>query len=1306
MIKKITFFLLFTLISNCSLFAQVQVGTGTDVQQKIPIQAYFGYSYSQSIYLSSEINASGIITSIQWYYSGSGSLDNSQDLVIYMGNTSKSEFTSTTDWVAASELTQVYTGGLITDNTPGWKTITLTTPYFYDSLSNLIVAVDENQELYDNYDDKFFNTAVTSSRSIYTYNDYDNPSPTSPPEANEIVNFIPNIIFGGITQACPTPTYVNVNAITTSTATVVWQSSTVTPENGSSYYLSTSDAVPTNLTPPTGTISTGETINLTDLIPETVYYIWIKNNCETDLFSSWSSTYSFKTDCAAAATFFENFDTATVPELPGCWNKILRGGESLSEYAAIETSDWQNQSQPNSVRMDTDQSDTTTADVILVSPNLSTLSVGTYRLKFYAKGTGSIQIGTLSTNDSDAVFTELELGDVATTSTLAEYVIEFSSYTGTDNYIGFRLATTSSFVYIDNVLWEPIPSCPDVTDVTVPFTSTNTATINWISGNTTTSVSWEIVVGNDSETDPSSLPIISSTTESKEATGLIENTNYKVWVRTVCSAENGAWIGPVSFKTACLGVAAFNENFNATESPSLPDCWSAITRGTTVSEYSMIETNSYSGLFDDENNAVQIFNENSEPNDDLILVSPSLTTLSSGTYRLKFYAKHGYTPASIDIVTLDSNTIQAQSTLIETIELSENTAQYVVDFSSYTGTDQYIGFRINATETYSSVYIDNILWEINPSCPDVTLITVPESTASTALVEWTDSGAAESWDVAFSATSENPTDLTFTNYETTSATLTDLLDNTQYLVWVRSVCSDNDKGAWIGSVSFKTSCLPTATFNETFENAETPALPSCWSSILRGSTISEFAYIETSPWSNMPDPTTAIVMNTSESTVADDIILVSPAVNTLSLGSYRLKFKAKGASSVQVGTLNSNTASAEFTALQTVITTDIPTVYEVEFSNYVGTDTYIGIRASTENEYQYIEIDNIVWQPIPLCPDILNLKKTGTTMTTASISWDANTSNQYQIAKGDVDSTDPETLESSTVSNSDFTLDNLTPGTTYKIWVRSNCETAIGNGAWSEPFLISTQCISSDVPYIEDFETAYDGALADCTSSINLAIAPSDWYTTYYPGYGFESKTLTYYGDLYTDANAWFFTRGINLVAGQSYTVSYRYGGASTDTFYYNNNLIVKYGTQASPENMILPIAEYLDFGLEAPVTASNTITAPTTGVYYFGFNVTSPNNSYFMYLDDIHIDSDLSNNGFERNNFTYYPNPVKDILNVSYTNSIDTLLIYNMLGQEVFRTLGTDKSMQVDMSSFAKGTYIVKVISDKIIKNIKVVKS
>ena len=85
--------------------------------------------------------------------------------------------------------------------------------------------------------------------------------------------------------------------------------------------------------------------------------------------------------------------------------------------------------------------------------------------------------------------------------------------------------------------------------------------------------------------------------------------------------------------------------------------------------------------------------------------------------------------------------------------------------------------------------------------------------------------------------------------------------------------------------------------------------------------------------------------------------------------------------------------------------------------------------------------------------------------------------------------------------------------------------------------------------------------------------------------------------------------------------------------------------------------------------------------------------------------DASLSNDAFEKNTFTIYPNPVKNVLNISFTQNISEVSVYNMLGQQVtFKVLNTNKG-QVDMSNLASGTYLVKVKADNAIQTIKVVK-
>ena len=64
--KKITLLLL--LLTTTLSFSQISIGDGDvgGATDSPPITPYYGTSYSQSIYLASEINASGDVTSIEY----------------------------------------------------------------------------------------------------------------------------------------------------------------------------------------------------------------------------------------------------------------------------------------------------------------------------------------------------------------------------------------------------------------------------------------------------------------------------------------------------------------------------------------------------------------------------------------------------------------------------------------------------------------------------------------------------------------------------------------------------------------------------------------------------------------------------------------------------------------------------------------------------------------------------------------------------------------------------------------------------------------------------------------------------------------------------------------------------------------------------------------------------------------------------------------------------------------------------------------------------------------------------------------
>ena len=118
------------------------------------------------------------------------------------------------------------------------------------------------------------------------------------------------------------------------------------------------------------------------------------------------------------------------------------------------------------------------------------------------------------------------------------------------------------------------------------------------------------------------------------------------------------------------------------------------------------------------------------------------------------------------------------------------------------------------------------------------------------------------------------------------------------------------------------------------------------------------------------------------------------------------------------------------------------------------------------------------------------------------------------------------------------------------------------------------------------------------------------------------------------------------------------------------------------------------------------TITASTAGTTYF-INL----GHYNDFSDSpegpltLNVTTTLSSGSFDNANFVAYPNPVKDIFNVSYSSEISSVRVMNLLGQEVITREVNATSTQIDMSQLSAGTYIVNVAIGETIKTIKVVK-
>lgn len=185
----------------------VQVGTGSGTSGNIPITAYYGYSYSQQIYTAADLQTAGAlpganIQKIRFYLASGPAITNNSSWAIYIGNSSKTEFISNTDWVPVANLTQVFNGNVTFPANGNWMEITLTAPIAWNGVGSLVVAVDENTPGYASSNVLWNTTGTGQNRSIYYYNDNTNPDPASPPSATARNNNVSNVQFDFVQTPC------------------------------------------------------------------------------------------------------------------------------------------------------------------------------------------------------------------------------------------------------------------------------------------------------------------------------------------------------------------------------------------------------------------------------------------------------------------------------------------------------------------------------------------------------------------------------------------------------------------------------------------------------------------------------------------------------------------------------------------------------------------------------------------------------------------------------------------------------------------------------------------------------------------------------------------------------------------------------------------------------------------------------------------------------------------------------------------------------------------------------------------------
>jgi len=128
---------------------------------------------------------------------------------------------------------------------------------------------------------------------------------------------------------------------------------------------------------------------------------------------------------------------------------------------------------------------------------------------------------------------------------------------------------------------------------------------------------------------------------------------------------------------------------------------------------------------------------------------------------------------------------------------------------------------------------------------------------------------------------------------------------------------------------------------------------------------------------------------------------------------------------------------------------------------------------------------------------------------------------------------------------------------------------------------------------------------------------------------------------------------------------------------------------------------------VEFNFTGTDAMTRDDIDQVVIQFNSEANNDAVTAYIDNLQSSNTLGLDDVNPvSSFNFYPNPVNDMLTIKAQASIDSITVYNMLGQAVVRSTPNTTDSTLDMSALQAGAYFVQVSINNTLKTVRVVKN
>lgn len=370
-----------------------------------------------------------------------------------------------------------------------------------------------------------------------------------------------------------------------------------------------------------------------------------------------------------------------------------------------------------------------------------------------------------------------------------------------------------------------------------------------------------------------------------------------------------------------------------------------------------------------------------------------------------------------------------------------------------------------------------------------------------------------------------------------------------------------------------------------------------------------------------------------------------------------------------------NVSSATHGGVRTTTMTNGSRRYRVDEATACGviTQTINGNRPNIRFNY----VDGTP----PSCVSPAGLLVNNITSTSANIVWNAvSGSVNYQYVLNNT-ATDP-SGSGTTIATTNYSAASLTPATSYYFHVRTNCGTN-GFSAWSTVA----------------FSTRATPPVNDNCSGATVLIPAGSFAAGVRAGTVLGATTtagITPTCQPVSVNDVWY-----SVVIPASGTLTIETQGAATDSM--TDSVLAAYSGTCGTLTQVGCNDDNPTNSMSLLALIGQTPGATLyVGVWKFGTAGSPDVNNQFQIAA---YDASLGTDFFDNTNFSYYPNPVKNNLNLSYTQNISDVTVYNLLGQQMMAKAVNANQSQIEMSHFSRGTYLVKVTADNQVKMLKVIK-